>query len=707
VLDTIRFTANDTLPQNIDLQVSGKGYFIGAYTFSIGSASNLPNRHIFDTSVTVVFGDGAVREVTIEWFGGKGDSVTDNAVAIRRALVAANGVPVVFAIGDYLINSPISLNGLFSIKLYGVGHGRNDTTAATALFCKNITGYTFQLTSGAAPMNIAFDGLLFDGFNGVGSTLQSYSTASTTWLGAFYSTVNATPYLFMDNCEILGSSSESAKALNLQYVFFAEFHNVRVMYIFKGYGVFAAIPFTPTTLTFNKCYFHGVRQIGYIQNSAGTNFTECVFESSIIGVATYYGRTSYNHCHFENMGLDQSGLSMKRGLSTKIYPVGGNIPINTVMYDHNGQVSFYDCNLGYTVLRSVNDSLKGFFEGSGLSGIYGSGGTAVFRDCYRSSGLYNWQYLFFNDSVFLTTNSRGTYVYEVYDGRGWYFGPSLKYIEDIRKVDKGTCSINLDTIEGTNGVNKYFVDIQKGNLIFGTDYSKKLTGRPYKKIVAIDTAQDTTIYPWIQGDCIIPDTPSLRGFERAICTRSGIDARRWTAGRTTALSEYVVPTVTNDRYYQCVQAGTTKVSQPTWSTTIGDTITDSTVKWICVGLPSVWAKSGVITKNAITFSLAAGKDTVVCLSTINPSEYHTWEIAINENSIARCFYKLKVKRINVAYPYYDLESSDQFAYSTPPSIVVYYVDKYAISIAAENAYGCQVLITNGQNISDGEFGSNE
>ena len=57
------------------------------------------------------------------------------------------------------------------------------------------------------------------------------------------------------------------------------------------------------------------------------------------------------------------------------------------------------------------------------------------------------------------------------------------------------------------------------------------------------------------------------------------DAERWTANRTHVLRDYVDPS--NGYVYECTTAGTTGAVEPTWPTTVEDTVNDGTVVWTC------------------------------------------------------------------------------------------------------------------------------
>lgn len=57
----------------------------------------------------------------------------------------------------------------------------------------------------------------------------------------------------------------------------------------------------------------------------------------------------------------------------------------------------------------------------------------------------------------------------------------------------------------------------------------------------------------------------------------------WTVGTALVKGNRRIPTVANGYYYEVTVAGTTGGVQPTWPTTLGDTVTDGTVTWICRG----------------------------------------------------------------------------------------------------------------------------
>lgn len=57
----------------------------------------------------------------------------------------------------------------------------------------------------------------------------------------------------------------------------------------------------------------------------------------------------------------------------------------------------------------------------------------------------------------------------------------------------------------------------------------------------------------------------------------------WAAASVRNLGDRRVPTVANGYYYEVTVAGTTASVQPTWPTTIGNTVVDGSVTWVCRG----------------------------------------------------------------------------------------------------------------------------
>ena len=55
----------------------------------------------------------------------------------------------------------------------------------------------------------------------------------------------------------------------------------------------------------------------------------------------------------------------------------------------------------------------------------------------------------------------------------------------------------------------------------------------------------------------------------------------WSGPVAKSLNDAVIPTVANNFFYECTVAGTTGAGEPAWPTTVGSTVVDGTVTWIC------------------------------------------------------------------------------------------------------------------------------
>ncbi len=55
----------------------------------------------------------------------------------------------------------------------------------------------------------------------------------------------------------------------------------------------------------------------------------------------------------------------------------------------------------------------------------------------------------------------------------------------------------------------------------------------------------------------------------------------WMASYVYRAGDYVVPTLDNGYRYLCSTAGTSGANEPTWPTTVDNTVADNTVTWTC------------------------------------------------------------------------------------------------------------------------------
>ncbi len=57
--------------------------------------------------------------------------------------------------------------------------------------------------------------------------------------------------------------------------------------------------------------------------------------------------------------------------------------------------------------------------------------------------------------------------------------------------------------------------------------------------------------------------------------------QEWEASTAYALGDMVVPSTHNGYAYECTVAGTSDSSEPSWPTTVGNTVSDNSVTWTC------------------------------------------------------------------------------------------------------------------------------
>ena len=60
----------------------------------------------------------------------------------------------------------------------------------------------------------------------------------------------------------------------------------------------------------------------------------------------------------------------------------------------------------------------------------------------------------------------------------------------------------------------------------------------------------------------------------------GTDEATWVLSTAYALGDVVVGTATSNIYFQCVVAGDSNATEPTWDTDVGDLTVDNEVTWI-------------------------------------------------------------------------------------------------------------------------------
>lgn len=117
-----------TIPATFKGTLIGNSYFKGVNgsaqdTVYFAGNWNFPDNFIFDTSITVLFAPGAVSEVRPEWWGCKGDSVTDNSEPLRKCIASVkasgHGGTIRFSKGKYRIVTTVNLKDIRGVRFVG------------------------------------------------------------------------------------------------------------------------------------------------------------------------------------------------------------------------------------------------------------------------------------------------------------------------------------------------------------------------------------------------------------------------------------------------------------------------------------------------------------------------------------------------------------------------------------------------------------
>ena len=108
--------ATVNVPNNIDFVEFYNGAQIKNGTITINRMSAMPLYQIFDSTITIIFGTGAIKEQYIEWYGGKPsvdksyESANDAAIAKAISIPA----PIKLLPATYWFSMPIVFNGVNS-----------------------------------------------------------------------------------------------------------------------------------------------------------------------------------------------------------------------------------------------------------------------------------------------------------------------------------------------------------------------------------------------------------------------------------------------------------------------------------------------------------------------------------------------------------------------------------------------------------------
>lgn len=102
----------------------------------------------------------------------------------------------------------------------------------------------------------------------------------------------------------------------------------------------------------------------------------------------------------------------------------------------------------------------------------------------------------------------------------------------------------------------------------------------------------------------------------------------WTTLTVYAVGDQVIPRATpNGFYFKCTTSGTASASEPTWTSTVGSTVTDGTVVWTCWGSTA----TGNVPTTALFLGNGSGLETYTSLlATLTSQPYGRIALAAND-----------------------------------------------------------------------------
>jgi len=110
---------------------------------------------------------------------------------------------------------------------------------------------------------------------------------------------------------------------------------------------------------------------------------------------------------------------------------------------------------------------------------------------------------------------------------------------------------------------------------------------------------------------------ALLGSKTLTITAANSWATQWATGTAYTLGRIVRPTAGNGYLYRATVAGTSHgVTEPVWPTVVGQTITDNTVTWTCIGSTLIqwdggdvsWAASTITARYAVAYDRTPATD---------------------------------------------------------------------------------------------------
>jgi len=262
---------------------------------------------------------------------------------------------------------------------------------------------------------------------------------------------------------------------------------------------------------------------------------------------------------------------------------GNKIPIYIYGYDSSHKITFGQMNIennviecAYTsiyITKAIGDSLS--IIGNNIHNTETNNSHAI--NIYSDNTIEN---IVFSSNV-IKNDAAAFYTVHLTADR------YIKFTNNI-----------LDNFQKYGGAQLSATDILfENNKQYNCSGTISFTGRHFNKIlpngnVFTEGTTAPTSGSWKKGDICWNTSPSSGGTIGWTCVRTGQAAPTWQASTDYAVGDKVVPTSDNTYYYECTVAGTSGSSEPTWPTTVGDTVTDGSVTWECKGTAVLFKEFG-------------------------------------------------------------------------------------------------------------------
>ena len=286
-------TGNVTIPANCVLQFKG-GSISGTYTITgVNTGIQAGLVKIFNTDLTLA-GNWNISEVYPEWFGAKGDGVTDDSDAIQKAILMY--CPVYFQCKCYGISKQIDL--VNSTFLKGC-HTELTVTEGTQLNGNtpnfdNKIGTIKALSSTTSVLNINGNCIVIDG---VGIDCDNKSSYG------IYSDEISRSRIKINNCYV-----QKATVANIRIsTYLTQITNTIVYNAPKGFKLGRTNTAKETSLTLNNCYSKSCT-IGYEINSyIYSSIISCACDSANIAYSFY----DMNGCNMLDCGCENIDIAIE------------------------------------------------------------------------------------------------------------------------------------------------------------------------------------------------------------------------------------------------------------------------------------------------------------------------------------------------------------------------------------------------------------